>query len=509
MNEKKGRVFIVGAGPGDPGLITVKGLRCLEQADVVVYDRLANARLLSQAKEGAELIFAGKGPDKHVLEQDEINSVLVEKARAGKTVVRLHGGDPFVFGRGAEEAEALRAEGLEFEIVPGVPSAVAVPAYAGIPVTHRNAASFFTVITGREDPTKEWTRVPWDKLAERSGTLLVLMGVESLPETVRKLQGYGLPSSTPIALVQNGTTPRQRTVVGTLTDIVERVNEAKLTSPAVTIVGDVVRLREKLKWFDSKPLFGKRVLVTRSRAQASLLSEKLAELGAEPVELPTIEVAPPYDWSSLDNAIRDIHSFNWIIFTSANAVRMFFGRMKEKGWDSRSLAGAKICAIGPATAGELDSFGLKPDFVPGEFTSEGIVGSVGSMGMSGARVLLPRADIAPEGLVKGLRKLGATVEQVVAYRTLVPEDSKAKEVLARGDIDAATFTSSSTVKNLVELLDGHAPEMLNGVVIASIGPVTSETARSLGLRVDVEAKEHTIPGLVQALVGTMACRKGN
>ncbi len=511
-----GKVYLVGAGPGDPGLITAKGLDALRRAQVVVYDRLASPRLLDEAPAEAERIYAGKGPQGHVMEQHEINAVLVQKALEGKLVVRLKGGDPFVFGRGGEEAEALAARGLAFEVVPGVSSAIAVPAYAGIPVTHREVASSFAVITGREDSeraggqgprNRKRSRIRWDKLAGGAGTLVILMGVESLRETAARLMEHGLSGATPAAVIERGTEPRQRTVTGTLGDIAERARAAGLRAPAVTVVGEVVRLREKLRWFDARPLFGRRVLVTRSRAQAGALSKRLEELGAEAVEVPAIEVQPPEDWAPLDGAIARIGSFAWLVFTSVNAVEMFMQRLAVAGKDARALAGVRLCAIGPATAEALAAHGLRADHVPEEFTTARLAESLDVT--PGQRVLAPRADIAPQDLVRGLESRGTVVEQVTAYRTVTPERSRlqARNALASGQIDLVTFTSSSTVQNLAALLGEEARHLLANVRIASIGPMTTRAAESLGLRVTVTARRHTIPGLVEAIAEAMAGKR--
>ena len=353
MSTSVGTVYLVGAGPGDPGLFTVRGLDVLKRAQVVVYDRLVSGRIVAQAPTDAEMVYAGKGPKGHAMEQDEINRVLISKAHDGLMVVRLKGGDPFVFGRGGEEAEALAEAGVPFEVVPGITAAIAVPAYAGIPVTHRTMSSSFAVITGREDPSKEWPRIRWDKLAGGVGTLVILMGVESLGKTLTKLRDHGLPGDTPAATIEWGTAPRQRTVQGTLDDIERRAREAGLEAPAVTVVGQVASLRDRLRWFDNRPLFGKRVLVTRSRAQASDLSRRLETLGAEALEVPTIEICSPADWAPLDDAVGRLSEFDWIVFTSVNAVDSVFERILGAGLDARALAGTRLCAIGPATASAL------------------------------------------------------------------------------------------------------------------------------------------------------------
>ncbi len=496
-----GTVYLVGAGPGDPDLITVKGLRCLQRADVVVYDRLANARLLDHAPASAERVFMGKEPDTPGDFQQAINRALVDAALAGKRVVRLKGGDPFVFGRGAEELQALRDAGVPFEVVPGITSAVAGPAYAGIPVTHRGTASAFTVVSGSEDPAKPEPSLDWAALAATPGTLVVMMGWRSLPRVIAALVEHGRPADTPVAMVQWATLPQQRTVTGTLADIVERSREAGLASPVVTVVGPVASLREALGWFDTRPLFGRRVLVTRSRDQAGVLSRLLAEQGADPVELPTIRIEPLDDFTELDAALAQLLSYQWMVFTSVNGVEAVFDRLRQVGRDARALGSVRVAAIGPATAEALLQWGVAADYVPDTYTSEAVAEGFSRFPLNEARILLPRADIGTDSLPQGLAALGARVDQVIAYRTLVPADAapRARELLASGSIHVATFTSSSTVRNLVGLLEGDV-SLLKGVQVVSIGPVTSRTAGELGLRVDVEAREHTVPGVVQALV---------
>ena len=502
----KALVYLVGAGPGDPGLITVKGLACLQKADVIVHDRLVNPGLLRQAPRGCEMIDVGKSPQRHTLPQETINALLVEKALAGKVVVRLKGGDPFLFGRGGEEAEALAEAGVPFEVVPGVTSAIAAPAYAGIPVTHRDRTSTFAVLTGHEDPTKADSGLDWQKLATGVGTLVCLMGVGNLPQIVAKLIEHGRDPQTPVAIVQQGTEARQRTVTGTLTDIVEKAQAADIKPPAVTIVGEVVRLREKLRWFDTKPLFGKRVLVTRSREQASALSERLRELGAEPLEYPTIEIAPPKDIAPLHEAIARLPTYDWLIFTSANGVRALVDRMTETGTDIQALGRLKVAAIGPPTAQALAGYGLRVDYMPEVYTTEEIAAGIGDV--AGQRILLPRAARAPKQLAQALRNKGATVDEVIAYRTLaVGAPAELKALLENGQIDIVTFTSSSTVQNLAASLRGLDPgKALEHPLVACIGPVTAKTAERLSIRVDVVASEHTIAGLVEAIVTAVAER---
>ena len=495
-----GKVYLIGAGPGDPGLITVRGLRCLQKADVVVYDRLVNQRLLGEAPSGAELVYVGKGPGERAMEQDEINLYLAASALEGKMVARLKGGDPFVFGRGGEEALALAQARVPFEVVPGISSAIAAPAYAGIPLTHRGIASSFTVVTGNEDPVKGSDNLKWDMLARNSGTLVVLMGWDALENITETLVKEGMSPSTPVALIRWGTEAYQRTVTGTLCNIVQESVAAGLSPPVVAVIGPVVELRRQLRWFDSGPLFGKRILVTRSRAQASALSEMLAAEGAEPLEVPTLAFLPLEVYSSLDRAISALHEYSWIIFTSANGVEALFDRMRALGRDSRAMAGVKVGAIGPATAATLERQGIRADIVPTEYVSEGIIHAMEPLDLSGTRVLLPRADVGRDELADGLARLGAQVDQVPVYHTVTPEASRgiARETLADGRVDVATFTSSSTVLNLLDLLDGDI-SILGRVVVACIGPITARTALERGLRVDIVAKEYTIAGLVGAL----------
>lgn len=507
-----GIVYLVGAGPGDPGLFTLKGADCLRRADVVVYDFLAGRPLLVHAAPDAELIYVGKQGGDHSMEQEDINRLLVERGRAGKVVARLKGGDSFIFGRGGEEALALREAGVPFEVVPGISSAYAVPAYAGIPVTHRGITTEVAFITGHEDPTKGESTIRWEKISTGVGTLVFLMGVKNLPLIAEKLMENGRPPETPVALVRWGTTPRQETLTGTLENIAALVQEHGFKAPAITVVGEVVNLRDRLRWFEDKPLFGRRVVVTRSRSQASDLSAALAEAGALPVEFPTIKVVPPSDgYAALDEAITrlrasDVPYYDWLLFTSVNGVEQFFSRLETVG-DVRDLKGIRLGAIGPATAAALERRCLKPDFVPAEYRAEGVIEGLVELGVAGQRVLIPRAREAREILPEKLAEAGAEVDLVPAYET-IPDQSGAgelKEMLDAGDIDIVTFTSSSTVKNLVAILDGYDFTRLPAeVTVACIGPITAETARDLGLRVDLVADSYTIPGLVEALIADAA-----
>ncbi len=496
-----GFVSLIGAGPGDPGLLTLRGAEALGAADVIVYDHLANLALLTHARPEAERLCVGKKAGSHTLPQEEINALLIERARSGQHVARLKGGDPFVFGRGGEEALALLEAGIPYEIVPGVTSAVAVPAYAGIPVTHRGLASSFAVITGHEDPTKGGSALDWSRLATAADTLVLLMGLGNLPGIAEELVLHGRPADTPAAVVRWGTMPDQQTVSGTLADIAERAKAASLSPPAVLVVGSVVRLRERLRWFEERPLFGHRILVTRTRRQVSVLSSRLHALGAEAMELPTIETGPPKDWAPVDRAIAELSSYDWIVFTSVHGVAHFWERLTRAGLDARSLHGVCLAAIGPATAAELESHGVRADRVPDEYMAEAIVPQLGEV--RGLRVLLPRADIARPALADLLREGGAEVVEVNAYRTFRPQIDCADLHGLLSSVTVATFTSSSTVRNLAAMARDAGLDLaqeLAAATIACIGPITASTARDLGLPVQVVAEEYTIDGLVEALI---------
>jgi len=487
----------VGAGPGDPGLITLKGLRCLEQAQVVIYDRLLDPSLLESAPASAERIFVGKERGRQELKQDQINDLLIDRASEGKVVVRLKGGDPFVFGRGGEEALALTEKDIPFEVVPGITSAIAAAAYAGIPLTHRGISTCFTVVSGSEDPAKPETSVNWQALARTGGTLVVLMGWSALESILDTLGKEGVPADTPVALVQWGTWPAQATVTGCLEDILERGREAGIQPPVVAVIGPVVALRKELAWFDRRPLFGKKVLITRSRTQASKFRSLLEGLGAQTFEIPAIQTVPLEDYTRLDEAVAKLKDYRWVIFASSNAVEAVFSRLYYQGLDTRALGGVKVGAIGPATADALALRGIAADFVP---TRPIVVQELSSFDWTGVPVLLPVADIGRDALATGLTQAGALVDRIDAYRTVPTTgvDAKAREALSQG-MDAVTFTSSSTVRNLVEMLNGDRAA-LDATSIACIGPTTAATARELGLRVDLVAGEHTVEGLASALV---------
>ena len=495
-----GKVSLVGAGPGDPELLTVKGLRLLESAEVIVHDRLINYRLLSMSSPGAEVVDVGKVPGDGGRKQSDINSFLISKARQGKRVVRLKGGDPFVFGRGGEEADALADAGVPFEVVPGVTSAIAAPAYAGIPLTHREHASSFTVVTGSFSGRGDSSSPDWATLAKMPGTLVMLMGWGTLSDVAAKLIANGRSGATPSAVVSWGSEPWQMTATGRLDSIAEIAKSQGLSAPATVVIGDVVRLRDRLKWFETLPLLGRRVLVTRTRSQAGHLSRRLGELGAIPIEIPTVDILPPHNYSELDDALAEVSKFDWIVFASAHAVRSVHERLRAAGHDSRALNGVRVAAIGPATANTLEGYGIVADLVPLTATSEGLIEALSKEGIRGNRILLPRTIIATAELPDRLRAQGADVKQVTAYRTVIPEESRDRAAEAiRGGIDVATFTSSSTVSNLLKLLDDGAGS-LAGTKVACIGPKTASTASRLGLKVDIVAMSPTIAGLVQALL---------
>jgi uroporphyrinogen III methyltransferase / synthase len=496
-NESKGLCVLAGAGPGDIGLVTLRAKEAIEQAQVVVYDYLCNPAILKWAPADAELVCAAKRAGQHTLTQEEINRILVEKTKEGKRVVRLKGGDPFVFGRGGEEAEALAVAGLPFEIVPGITSAIAVPAYAGIPLTHRDFASSFTVFTGHEDPSKNKTTVDYGALVAGHGTLVAMMGMNRLASIVQELLANGADPHLPVALVRWGTTGSQETLVGELGSIV--LASDGFQPPAIAIFGQVVQLRDKLRWFERRPLFGKRIVVTRSRKQSSALSAKLRVLGADVYELPTIRVAPPENIVEFGELVRDAFQYDWLVFTSVNGVDAFFDMFYRLYDDSRSIGNVKIAAIGPATAQRIKDFHLAVDLQPKEFVSEAIINELLEFGsVENLKFLLARAQGARDVLPKRLSELGAIVDEAVAYRT-VPETTDTAGTLERFRTEGAdliTFTSSSTVENFLAL-QLPIPESLK---TASIGPVTSDTMRKNGLTVSVEAARYDLEGLVDAIV---------
>ncbi len=499
---RKGKVFLVGAGPGDPGLITVRAVECLKKAEVVVYDYLANEVFLEYAPADAEIIYVGKKGGAHTKSQAEINSLLVEKG-AEKLVVRLKGGDPFIFGRGGEEAEVLAKAGIDFEVVPGVTSAVAVPAYAGIPLTHRDFASSVSFVTGHERSDRPDSKILWDELSTATDTIVFLMGVKNLPNIVENLIKSGRSMNTPVAVIQWGTTRAQRSVVGTLKNIVEITEEKGISAPAIIVAGEVVRLRSLLNWFEGKPLFGRTIVVTRAREQASEFVKMLEEHGARCLMFPTIGIVPPANWEALDAAIDNLQSYDWVIFTSVNGVRFFMERLFASGKDVRDLKGIKTCAIGPKTAERIARYGIVLDFVPSEYRAEAIVEGLKKKEIKGSKVLLPRAAVAREVLPEKLKELGAKVDIIEAYKTTLPDkmDDEVKKFFLEGRVDCVTFTSSSTVKNFARFI---SPEYLKktspDALIACIGPITAETAKKLGFEVHIMPKEYTLSALTESIV---------
>ncbi|MFH1146670.1 MAG: uroporphyrinogen-III C-methyltransferase [Pseudomonadota bacterium] len=502
-SKTTGKVFLIGAGPGDPGLLTLKAKEVLSEADVVIYDYLASKRLLDYAPDKAERVYVGKQGGCHAMEQGDINELIITKAKEGKTVARLKGGDPFIFGRGGEEAEELVAAGVLFEIVPGITSAIAVPAYAGIPLTHRKYTTSVAFISGHEDPTKSESNIAWDKIATGIGTLVFFMGVKNLPHIVERLTSNGRSPDTPVAVIRWGTTAQQEKVIGTLANIVDLVSQKGIKPPAITVVGEVVGLHEKLSWFESKPLFGRRIVVTRTREQASELVDRLEKLGAACEEFPTICIIPPESWDPLDDAIRRLREFDWIVFTSVNGAGNFLARLKVLGLDLRALKDCKIAAIGPKTAEILENAYILPDYIPSEYRAEGVIEGLEKAGVNGKRVLIPRAEKAREVLPQKLAEAGAHVELIAAYRTVKPE-AKERDRLAglfkNKEIDMITFTSSSTVGNFVEIMGRESiSELLKGVSIACIGPITAETARQYGIAIHVMPERFTIEEMVRSI----------
>ncbi len=504
-----GKVYLVGAGPGDPGLLTLKGKRCIEDAEVIIYDYLANPRLLDYARPGVLKFLVGKHGGGARVEQGVINRLIIEHAHEGKQVVRLKGGDPFIFGRGGEEAEAVRAAGLDFEIVPGVSSAIAVPAYAGIPLTHRELASNVIFTTGYEDPGKTEPAVHWNELARSGSTLVLLMATRQLHASMGKLMAGGLAPTTPVALIRWGTRADQQTLVGTVATIVALAEQHDVKPPAIAVVGEVVRLREKLNWFERKPLFGRRIVITRPRAQAAIFADLLETWGAEVIPFPTIETVPPESLAPLDDAIQRAGDFDWVVFTSANGVRVFFERLQTVQADVRDWHRARFAAIGPQTAKALQACCVRVETIPKEFRAEGIVAALAQAGIAGKRILLPRAAGARAVLPEELHRCGAVVEEVITYRSAVPREpvEALRALLVRGDVDLVTFTSSSTVHNFVSICDRCVDQVLTHADIGCIGPITAETARGYGMQVAIQPHAYTIPAFVDAIVRHYAGRQ--
>lgn len=505
--EKIGKVYLVGAGPGDPGLITVRGKHLLEKAEVVVYDYLAGKKLLKHAPVEAELIYVGKkGGVQHSFTQTEINQMLVDLAMAGKTVIRLKGGDPFIFGRGGEEVQELHAAGVPFEVVPGVTSATAAATYAGIPITHRDYTASVAFLTGHEDPTKESSNINWEKLATAVGTLVVYMGIKNLPIIAANLIRYGRDPKTPVAVVRWASTPEQRSVVGTLETITQVVKDSGIKPPSLIIIGEVVNLRNTINWYEKRPLFGKKIIVTRTREMASDLVAGLEEFGANCLEYSTINIKPVDSYQVIDEELERIDEYHWILFTSLNGVKYFFERLYAKGMDARDLKGPDVAVVGKSTADLLLKYGVNADLIPSTFTSEGLAESLLDQGVEGRNILIPRVLHGPEILPETLRGAGAQVTVAPVYQNCPArcDTEILRAELEKGEVNMITFTSSSTVRNFFALLDvenqAELTKLLAGVKIAAIGPITGKTVTDSGLKVDVQPAQHTIPGMIEAIV---------
>jgi uroporphyrinogen III methyltransferase/synthase len=500
-SNHKGIVYLVGAGPGDPGLITAKGLDCLRRAEVIIYDYLANPAFLDEAPAGAEKLYVGKTVGCHHTPQQNINQLLVEKARSGKLVVRLKGGDPFIFGRGGEEAQELHDAGIPFEVVPGVTAGFAAAAYAGIPLTHRDHTTSLALFTGHEKPEKRLSTLDWEKFATGIGTLVFYMGMANLAAICERLTTHGRSPQTPVAVIRWATTPRQQVVEGTLETIVAEVNKVGLKPPAVIIVGEVVSLRQPLRWFENRPLLGRRILVTRAVNGVGEFSRLLEQQGAEAFPCPVIDLADPEDFAPVDDALSRLEQFDILILTSANAVERFFRRLRQTGRDVRSLSGIQVVAVGPKTAQSIEACGVRPDLVPADSRAEGVVAELLRAGVAGMRILYPCAELARPVIPEQLQQAGAEVCAPILYRTLPTSEGTARLRQALGGgLDAVTFTSSSTVVNLFELADDEQKQVLRRVPLFSIGPETSRTMRRLGLEIAAEAGRSTLEGLAATLV---------
>ncbi|EKD36518.1 MAG: hypothetical protein ACD_75C01479G0005 [uncultured bacterium] len=505
--KKIGKVYLVGAGPGDPGLITVRGKSLLERAEVVVYDYLASKKLLKHVPADALFIYVGKkGGVQHTHTQAEINQMLVDHALAGKMVVRLKGGDPFIFGRGGEEVQELHGAGIPFEVVPGVTSATAAATYAGIPITHRDYTASVAFLTGHEDPTKESSKIDWSKLATGVGTLVIYMGIKNLPTIVENLIKHGRDPKTPVAVVRWASTPEQRSVVGTLETIAQVVGDAGIRPPSLIVVGEVVKLRDQIDWYEKRPLFGKKIIVTRTREQASDLVAGLEEHGANCLEFSTINIKPVNSYEVLDGELERLNEYHWILFTSLNGVKYFFERLYAKGMDARDLKGPALATVGKSTADLLLKYGVNADLIPSTFTGEGLAESLLDQGVEGRNILIPRALQGREILPETLRGAGAQVTVAPVYQNCPAEGDKEllRAELEEGRVDMITFTSSSTVRNFLAMIDVESQEdlkkLLAGVKIAAIGPITGKTVTDSGLRVDVQPDKHTIPEMISAIV---------
>lgn len=491
-------VYLIGAGPGDPGLITCKGLDALSRADVIVYDYLASDVLLGYARADAEKIYVGKIAGNHAMKQEDINALLVKKAQEGKIVARLKGGDPYIFGRGGEEGRALFDAGVPFCEIPGISSTIAGPAYAGIPLTDRTAASSVTIITGHEDPTKPDSVHNWNALAKSASTLVFVMGMKNLPEISKNLISAGMDPNTPAALVHWGTMPMQRSLTATIAELPDAAVREGFKNPSVIVVGHVVSLRDKLNWNEKRPLFGKTVVVTRSREQASDMVAMLMNLGARVIQFPTIRIEEMDDYAVLDTALEKLDTFDWIIFTSVNGVQHFARRMREKGRDSRALAHAKIAAIGPVTRKEVEKLGIIPDFVPETFVAEKVAEGLCKFNLQGKEILIPRALESREVLPQILEKAGAKVTVAPAYKTVKANANKDEllQAIEENSLDCITFASSSTVRNFMDSISPDTLKKAGKICFASIGPITTKTLEEYGFKADVEPKNYTIPALI-------------
>jgi uroporphyrinogen III methyltransferase/synthase len=498
-------IFLIGAGPGDPGLITARGLECLQRADVVLHDRLVHDRLLRHVRPGAEVINLGTAaPDS--IAQEAICYLLVEKAREGKVVARLKWGDPFVFGRAGEEALFLHEQGVAFEVVPGIPPGIGVPAYAGVPLTYPGGGDTVTMVRGYEDESRTVPDVDWASLARLEGTVVCYAGAQQLPGILDALISNGWPVDTAAIVIYNGTQTSQVTIGGTLAELVDEIHDTPRRLPAMLVVGRVVGFREHLRWFDERPLFGKRILVTRSREQAADLCDALSLLGAESIEAPMIRIVPPDDPGPLQETAARAGEFDWVIFTSGNAVEAFMDALLSDGRDMRALSGAKLCTVGSATAAKLASYRLHADLIPEEFRAEGVIAALRALGsLQGAKVLLPRADIGREVIAEELRKAGAAVTDVTAYRTVLEDvqregDPDIYGMLLERKIDVVTFTAGSAVRNFVKVYgEDQAVDLLRNTEVAVIGPVTAQAAEQLGIHVSIQPATYTIPALVDAI----------
>lgn len=511
----KPMVYLIGAGPGDPGLVSARGLHCLSTADVVLYDHQVHPRLLRHARPDAEQIDVGPAAPQP-MEQEAICYLLAEKAHEGNTVARLKWGDPFVFDRGGEEALFLHEQGVEFEVVPGVPAAVAVPAYAGIPITYPGGGDTVTFVRGYEDEGHKRPQVDWASLARLGGTVVCYVGARQLTSILEAMAAHGWDAGSPAALVFNGTLPSQETIQGTLAEVIDAVRRRTLRDPAILVVGRVTALREHLRWFDARPLFGKRIVVTRPREQATDLIERLEGLGATVIEAPMIHIAPPDDYGPLDQACTEAGTFDWIVFASANGVDYFMRRLQAGPGDLRELKGVRLCAVGPGTGERLARHGIRVDLMPSECRVDALVAALrGAGSLKGARILLPRADIARDVLADELRRSGADVTEVTAYRTLLA-DAESHDgpdiyrMLLDKQVDVVTFTSASTVKAFVQLYGAEpSADLLNSTIVAAVGPVTAEAAEQYNIHSTIVPQEYTIPGLVQAIVDYFAARRNS